>query len=74
MVNRKKRLKKGIESIEEEIEKHQEKRKKAIEEGKIELSDYYGKEIESLKQAKNKKESILGVGSEDKGKKVNKND
>lgn len=66
MANRKKRLKKGIESIEEEIEKHQEKREKAIEEGKIELSDYYGKEIESLKRAKNKKEKMLGIDSDKK--------
>ncbi len=59
MVNRKKRLKKGIGSIEEEIELHREKRRKAIEDGKIELSDYYGKEIEGLILAKNKKEGQL---------------
>lgn len=41
MAKRKKRLQKGIDSLEEQIKIHEEKRIKAIEEGKIELGDYY---------------------------------
>jgi len=55
MTNRKKRLQKGIESINEQIKIHKEKRKQAIEEGKIELADYYDKEILSKSRDKDKK-------------------
>ena len=55
MTNRKKRLQKGIESLDKQIKIHEEKRKQAIEEGKIELADYYDKEILSKSRDKDKK-------------------
>ena len=57
-MNRKKRLLKGIESIGKQIKLHEEKRKRAEEDGRIELEDYYKKEIESLKKAKQEKEKL----------------
>lgn len=62
MVNRKKRLKKGIESIKKQIELHEEKKKKAEQEDNIELVDYYEKEIESMTKDKEKKEKMLEKG------------
>ena len=55
MTNRKKRLQKGIESLDEQIKIHEEKRRQAIKEGKIELADYYDKEILSKSRDKDKK-------------------
>lgn len=48
MAKRKKRLLKGIESIEEQIIFHEEKKRIAEELGQFELVRYYEKEIESL--------------------------
>ena len=62
MANRKKRLEKGIESLNEQIEIHEEKLKKAEEDGNIELSDYYKKEIEAKKKYKEGKERMLDKG------------
>ncbi|MEK6906816.1 MAG: hypothetical protein AABW81_04305 [Nanoarchaeota archaeon] len=45
MASRKKRLEKGINSIEEQIEIHEEKRKIAEDLGQEELIRYYDKEI-----------------------------
>lgn len=59
MPNRNKRLKKGIESLQKQIQLHEEKLKKAQEEGKLELIGYYQKEIESKKKDKEKKERLL---------------
>jgi len=59
MPKRKKRLRKGIESIREQIELHKEKLKAAEKSGNIGLSDYYEKEIESLESAIRKKQSAL---------------
>lgn len=59
MVNRKKRLKKGIESLTEQIEIHKEKREKAQKEGNLELAEYYNSEIEGLEKTKNKKAEKL---------------
>ncbi len=50
MVKRKKRLLKGIKSIEEQIIFHQEKKKIAEKLRQEELARYYGKEIESLER------------------------
>jgi len=50
---------KGIESIGEQIKIHEKKRDKAEKEGKIELKEYYGKEISELKKTKEKKEEML---------------
>ncbi len=55
MANREKRLRKGIESIEEQILIHKEKMKIAIEKGNIDLEGYYKKEIDNLDEAKNRK-------------------
>ena len=62
MVSRKKRLKKGVESLEEQIKLHEEKKKKAEEEENIELADYYRKEIETKKKYKEEKERMLRKG------------
>ena len=62
MVNRKKRLEKGIESLEKQIKLHEEKRNKAGEDGDIELVSYYEKEIIAKKRDKEEKERILRKG------------
>ncbi len=62
MVNRKKRLKKGIESLEKQIRLHEEKLKKAEEEDNIELAGYYKKEINAKKKDKEEKERLLKKG------------
>ena len=58
-MNRKKRLKKGIESLEKQIGIHEKKLEKAEKEGNYELSSYYKKEINGLKKIKNSKKKIL---------------
>ena len=58
-MKRKKRLEKGIESLKEQIRIHEEKRKEAIAQGKLELADYYEKEIETKVAEKHKKEEFL---------------
>ena len=59
MPNRKKRLKKGIESIQKQIEEHKIKRENALKEGKLELANYYTSEIAGLeKTGKNKEEKL----------------
>ncbi|MBU3907325.1 MAG: hypothetical protein KKA64_03685 [Nanoarchaeota archaeon] len=60
MVNRKKRLEKGINSIEEQIKLHEEKLSRVEDEGKEELAEYYEKEIASLKRVKEEKRRLLG--------------
>ena len=62
MANRTRRLEKGIESLNEQIEIHEEKLKKAEEDGNIELADYYKKEIEAKKKYKEGKERMLDKG------------
>ena len=59
MTNRKKRLKKGIESIHEEIEKHEIKKQNALKEGKFELADYYTSEIDGLRKQEIQKRGKL---------------
>jgi len=59
MANRKKRLQKGIESLNEQIILHEKKRVQALEKGDIELADYYGKEIKTYKDNVSKKENQL---------------
>ncbi len=60
MPNRKKRLEKGIESIKKEIEKHKQKRARAISEGDEGLSEYYDKEVEGMEDQINRKKDIIG--------------
>ncbi len=59
MTNRKKRLEKGIESLKEQIELHEDKKRHAEEKGNEDLVKYYNKEIASKKADKEKKEAIL---------------
>ena len=58
-MKRKKRLEKGVQSIEEEIEIHKKKMQEAKEEGNLELVDYYNKEISGLEKTKDRKEDQL---------------
>ncbi len=62
MVNRKKRLQKGIESLEKQIKIHEGKFKKAEEEDNIALANYYKKEINAKKKDKEEKERLLEKG------------
>jgi len=58
-MNRKKRLEKGINSIEEQIKIHQNKKEIARTEGKLELEDYYKVELSKLEAEKKKKQELL---------------
>ncbi len=62
MTNRKKRLKKGVESIEKQIEFHEQKLRKAEEENNFELAGYYKKEIFAKKQDMEEKKRLLLKG------------
>ncbi len=59
MAKRKKRLKKGIASLEQQIELHMGKKETAFAEGNIYLAEYYRKEIEAKEADKKKKERQL---------------
>lgn len=59
MVNRKKRLKKGIGSIQEQIDMHKEKKSLAEDSGNEELAEYYTREIKAKERAKKEKEAML---------------
>ncbi len=59
MTNRKKRLKRGIESLKEQIEIHEEKKEQAHDKGKIELENYYEKEIKKFQNIKKTKKELL---------------
>lgn len=58
-MKRKKRLKKGIESLKEQIALHKEKKKQAEEDDLPELVRYYEKEIISKEEAMKEKKEIL---------------
>jgi len=62
MVNRKKRLQKGIESLDKQINLHEEKLKKAEEDDNIELASYYRKEIDAKKKDRDEKQRMLDKG------------
>lgn len=62
MTNRKKRLKKGIESIEALIHLHEEKLRRAEQEDDIEPAEYYRREIASKKKDKDEKQRLLDKG------------
>ena len=62
MVNRKKRLQKGIVSLEKQIKLHEDKLKRAEKEDNIELAAYYKKEIAAKKKDKEEKQRILDKG------------
>jgi hypothetical protein len=59
MSNRKKRLKKGLDSIEEQILLHKQKQNESENKGEIEMVEYYKKEIEGLEKTKDKKKTML---------------
>lgn len=59
MTDRKKRLEKGINSLEKQIQIHEKKREDAKKQGNIELEDYYEKELITLKQVKERKKKLL---------------
>ena len=59
MAKRKKRLEKGIESLERQIKLHEDKKANALEEGKIELARYYIKEIGFKEKTKKDKKRKL---------------
>ncbi len=56
---RKKRTKKGIESLKGQITEHAKKLEGAYDEGKIELASYYKKEIEKFKKNIEKKKKVI---------------
>ncbi|HNZ51885.1 MAG TPA: hypothetical protein PLT60_01655 [Candidatus Pacearchaeota archaeon] len=58
-MKRKKRLKKGIDSLKEQIEIHEKKKKKAEEADMKELVGYYEKEILSKEKALKEKKALL---------------
>lgn len=58
-MNRKKRLEKGIESIEIQIILHEKKKEEAVKEGNIERVKYYEKEIRAKKDYKEHKKRLL---------------
>ena len=62
MTSRKKRLQKGITSIDKQIKLHEEKLRKAEQEDNIELAEYYKKEIAAKKKDKEEKQRILDKG------------
>ena len=62
MVNRKKRLQKGIDSLDKQIRLHEEKLNKAERDDNIELANYYKKEINAKKKDKEEKQRILNKG------------
>ena len=62
MVNRKKRLQKGIDSLDKQIRLHKEKLNKAEQNDNIELANYYKKEINAKKKDKEEKQRILNKG------------
>ena len=58
-MKRKKRLEKGVESLKEQIKIHEEKLRKAREEGLDELAFYYEKEIAGFEKQEEEKEKLL---------------
>ena len=58
-MNRRKRLEKGIESIEKQIKVHEEKLREVEEAGQEELVTYYHKDISRLEKQKEQKEDKL---------------
>jgi len=62
LVNRKKRLKKGIESLDKQIKLHEVKKEEAVKKGNLVLVEYYDKEIENKEKDKLEKERLLKKG------------
>jgi hypothetical protein len=58
-MSRKKRIKKGLDSVREQIELHKKKLEKAMQEEDIGLADYYKKEIFHLEQEVERRKNLL---------------
>ncbi len=58
-MNRKKRLRKGIESLDEEIDLHEVKREAAKQAGNEGLTKYYDRELDNLRMQRDKKKRIV---------------
>ena len=58
-MSKRKRIRKGLESVRKQIELHKNKLENAIKEGKAELADYYKKEIERLVSEVERRERLL---------------
>ncbi len=59
MVNRKKRLAKGIVSIKKQIKIHEEKLENAQKKGLVELEEYYVHEIDNLGKVLEQKKKMI---------------
>jgi phage shock protein A len=58
-MKRKKRLEKGIKSLEKQVEIHKQKLKQAVEQGNEELAGYYEKDIKRLENELKKKKGMI---------------
>ncbi len=63
-MKREKRIKKGIESLQEQIAVHEEKLEEVIKKGDRYLLDYYKKELQALKKRLQDRKSKLNRGDE----------
>lgn len=59
MAKRKKRLEKGIASLDKQIVLHKKKHQTALAEGKVTLADYYTREIAAKEHDKQRKHDTL---------------
>jgi len=62
VTNRKKRLQKGIDSLERQLSIHELKLKKAEDDDEIELASYYRKEISAKRRDLEEKKRLLDKG------------
>ena len=60
MVRRSKRLKEGVKSLEQQIQKHKQKLEEARKQKRQDLTGYYEKEIQKFQQEIEKKKRQLG--------------
>ena len=58
-MNRKKRLRKGIDSLDEEIDRHEAKMEAAKKSGNEGLTKYYDREIGNLRKQRDNKKRML---------------
>lgn len=62
MVNRKKRLERGIASLEEQLRLHEEKLQRAMEDDNDALAGYYRKELSAKQRDLDEKKRLLAKG------------
>ena len=58
-MSRRKKVKKGLESVKKQIQLHEGKKRKAHEEGNVILEEYYEKEISQLENEVYRREKLL---------------